>query len=138
LTSRDKRYLDFIEFLVAFVDELNDLASQGAAVLVEGQRDRRALVDLGYQGRILTRASVSASRVDESLRGVGSVVILTDMDREGRRLTASYTKLFQSLRLRASLAHRRRLSRASHGVFLHIENLARFAPEVRDIRGMTR
>lgn len=135
MTSRDKRYLDFVEFLVGFVDELNVLSAEDAAVLVEGKRDSKALVALGYRGRILTKASLSAGRIEASLEGVRSVIILTDMDREGRRLAAGYIKLFQTLGLKASLTHRKRLSRASHGVFLHIENLSRFAPEVVDIEG---
>jgi 5S rRNA maturation endonuclease (ribonuclease M5) len=137
LIQKDRRYLEFIEFLVAFIDELNDLAVEGAAILVEGQRDRRALVDLGYGGKILTRISLSSTRVDASLKGVKSIVILTDMDKEGRKLAARYMGFFLPRGVRTSMSQRRRLKHASHGVFLHIENLSRFAPEVPEIRGLT-
>jgi 5S rRNA maturation endonuclease (ribonuclease M5) len=137
LIQKDRRYLEFIEFLVAFIDELNDLAVEGAAILVEGQRDSRALADLGYDGRILTRISLSSPRVDASLRGVKSVVILTDMDKEGRKLAARYMGFFLPRGVKTSMSQRRRLKRASYGVFLHIENLSRFAPEVPEIRGLT-
>jgi len=136
-SARGKRHSDFVEFLVGFVDELNALGAEGAAVLVEGQRDSRALSDLGYEGRILTKISMSRGRLESSLRGVTSVIILTDMDREGRRLAAKYMTFLQTLRIGASLNQRRRLRRASGGVFLHIENLSRFNPEVPDLRKMT-
>lgn len=137
MIQKDRRYLEFIEFLVAFIDELNDLAVEGAAILVEGQRDSSALVDLGYDGKILTRISLSSARVDASLKGVKSVVILTDMDKEGRKLAARYMGFFLPRGVKTSMSQRRRLKRASYGVFLHIENLSRFAPEVPEIRGLT-
>jgi 5S rRNA maturation endonuclease (ribonuclease M5) len=136
LIHEEKKYLDFIEFLVSFIDELNVLASGGAAVLVEGKRDSKALVDLGYDGRILTRMSLSYGRIDASLKGVKSVIILTDLDKEGRRLAAEFICLFAPLGVKTSMSQRRRLKHASHGVFLHIENLSRFAPTVPEIRGL--
>jgi 5S rRNA maturation endonuclease (ribonuclease M5) len=134
---RDQRYSDIVEFLVGFVDELNVLASEGAAVLVEGQRDSRALSDLGYEGKILTKASLSWERLESSLRGVRTIIILTDMDREGGRLAAKYVTFLHTMRIGISLSQRRRLRRASRGVFLHIENLSRFYPEVPELRKMT-
>jgi 5S rRNA maturation endonuclease (ribonuclease M5) len=66
-------------------------------------------------------------------RGVGifegskKVVILTDLDREGAVLASRYLKALTHEGIRVSLAERRRLKHASRGVFLHIENLSRFA-----------
>jgi len=137
LIQREKRYLEFIEFLVAFIDELNALAAEGTAVLVEGPRDRNALVDLGYTGKVLMRVSLSSTRADESLSGVRSVVVLTDMDKEGRKLAARYIGFFLPRGVKTLMSQRRRLKRASHGAFLHVENLSRFAPEVPEIRGLT-
>jgi 5S rRNA maturation endonuclease (ribonuclease M5) len=136
-SRRAQRLSEFVRFLVEFIDELNVLALDGAAVLVEGQRDRRALINLGYEGPVLTRASLSGPRIERSLSGVRSVVVLMDMDREGRKLTARYISLLQSMKVATSLSQRLRLKRASGGVFLHIENLSRFAPEVPEIRSMT-
>ena len=134
---KDERYQQFVDFLVSFIGELNDLSAGGAAVLVEGQRDSRALSELGYEGKILTKTSLSSTRAEASLRGFRSVVILTDMDREGQRLAAKYMVLFQTMRISASLSQRRRLRSASGGTFLHIENLSRFIPEVPEMRAMT-
>lgn len=136
MIHRDKRFSEFVEFLVSFVDELNLLAADGAAVLVEGQRDSRALVGLGYTGTLLTRISLSPNRVEDSIRSVRSVIILTDMDEEGKRLASKYIDFFLSRRIKTSMNERRRLRRASHGIFLHIENLSRFTPMVSEIRDL--
>ena len=55
------------------------------------------------------------------------VVILTDLDREGALLASKFVKRLRHEGIDASLSERRRLKSASRGVFLHIENLGRFA-----------
>jgi len=132
----ERRRSDFVEFLLAFIDELNVLSEEGAVVLVEGKRDSQAIVALGYHGRIITKSALVPAKVSASLAGVGSVVILTDMDREGQRLASEYVESFRPLGVRTLLEQRRRLKHASHGVFLHIENLSRFAPEVPELRSL--
>ena len=101
--------------------------SDGAVVtLVEGKRDAAALVELGYTGGVVTSSTVKS----------GSPVVRralfyrrTDRPRhQGRRLAARYIKLFSRMGIQTTLAPRGRLSRGSHGKFLHIENLIRFAP----------
>ena len=128
-----KRYQEFIEFLTVFVSELNDLALEGAVVLVEGKRDRDALTELGYNGRVITKASLHSERGIATLRGVKLAVILTDLDEEGRRLAGRYAEFFALRGIEASLTQRKRLMKASHGTFLHVENLSRFAPAVPEI-----
>jgi 5S rRNA maturation endonuclease (ribonuclease M5) len=127
----ERRFERFEEFLSGFIKELNDLSDEGGAVLVEGKRDVAALKGLGYSGPIL---SVSSLTPREALRqklgaGVRRVVILTDLDAEGRRLASRCIKLLAREGVRSSLAQRRRLSAASRGAFLHIENLGRFVHE---------
>ena len=136
LAWRGNKHAEFVEFLVSFIDELNSIAAEGAVVLVEGQRDRRALLDLGYSGRVVTKASLTPARIDTSLQGAKSVIILTDMDKEGRKLASTYVGLFRPMGVKTSLIERRRLKHASHGVFLHIENLSRFAPDVQELRSL--
>ena len=60
------------------------------------------------------------------------MIILTDLDTEGRRLASRYVRFLTQEGVKTSLAQRRRLSEASRGVFLHIENLQRFAPGAAD------
>jgi 5S rRNA maturation endonuclease (ribonuclease M5) len=126
-----RRYQDFVEFLVDFIKELNDLSEDGGVVLVEGKRDATALSGLGYAGPLVTKAMPDSQR--RLLAKAKVVVILTDLDREGRKLAASYIKFFARQGIPTSLSHRRRLSHASRGRFLHVENLIRFVPLVPPI-----
>jgi 5S rRNA maturation endonuclease (ribonuclease M5) len=129
MSSRERRFAVFAEFLGGLVKELNDLSIDGGAVLVEGKRDARALRELGYSGPLFTIAimgSTLAAR-QEMRRVARQMVVLTDLDTEGRRLAARYVKFLSHEGVTPSLAQRKRLSAASRGVFLHIENLRRFA-----------
>jgi hypothetical protein len=62
-----------------------------------------------------------------ALNGAKKVVILTDLDREGTILASKFVRRLAHEGVRTSLSERRRLKAASRGVFLHVENLARFA-----------
>jgi 5S rRNA maturation endonuclease (ribonuclease M5) len=129
LQREERRFREFDSFLRDFVKELNDLSSDGAAVLVEGKRDDAALRGLGYTGPVFTTTILTSSEAArEKLRKeVSKMIILTDLDSEGRRLAARYMKFLAQEGIPASLSQRRRFSKASRGVFLHIENLGRFA-----------
>jgi len=125
--DRERRFEEFQEFLGRFIGELNHASAEGAAVLVEGKRDVKALAALGYSGETFTMADLSSPTRSAKLAGHETVVILTDLDAEGRRLAARCAKLLPRMGLKASLAQRKRFSAASGGVFLHVENLRRFA-----------
>ena len=126
LHKKPKTYEEFGEFLEAFVRDLNHMSEEGWSVLVEGPRDVLALRRLGCIGKVVTVSSVvrkGKSAFEESR----SVVILTDLDREGAVLAARYIKRLSHDGFKISLRERQRLKNASHGVFLHVENLSRFA-----------
>jgi 5S rRNA maturation endonuclease (ribonuclease M5) len=129
LQREERRFREFGLFLRDLVKELNDLSEEGAAVLVEGKRDARAMAGLGYSGPVFTVSILTSNAAHrEKLRKeVNKMIVLTDLDSEGRRLAARYMKFLSQEGISASLAQRRRLSKASRGVFLHIENLSRFA-----------
>ncbi|HLQ03472.1 MAG TPA: toprim domain-containing protein [Nitrososphaerales archaeon] len=130
--AEERKFAEFTDFLKEFVTELNLLAEEGCVLLVEGARDARAMRDVGYRGIIV---SISALRrgPESRLASSKNVVIMTDLDREGRRLAARYAKSFTHRGLAVSLDQRRRLLAASRGVFRHIENLKRFSHIVTDV-----
>ncbi len=135
MLQRERRLSKFAEFLQALVKELNDLSGEGAAVLVEGKRDARALTGLGYTGPLFTVAILTSSvAARERLRAeVREMIILTDLDSEGRRLASKYVRFLTQEGVRPSLGQRKRLSEASRGIFLHMENLGRFAIAAQDL-----
>lgn len=127
--SEERRFGEFSLFLAELAKELNELSEEGAAVLVEGKRDAVAMRGIGYKGPIFT-VSILTSRAAERERlrtQVRKMIIMTDLDSEGRRLASRYVKFLTKEGVQVSLDQRRRLSKASKGVFLHIENLRRFS-----------
>jgi 5S rRNA maturation endonuclease (ribonuclease M5) len=126
INRRRKVYQEFGDFLTGFIHDLNHRSEEGWALLIEGPRDERALRALGYGGN-LVRVSLVGRNGTGLLHGLKKVVVLTDLDREGASLAAKFVKRLNHEGIRTSLDERRRLKAASRGVFLHIENLSRFA-----------
>ena len=126
LHKKKKTYEEFGEFLMGFITDLNHLSEEGWSILVEGKRDARALVKLGCVGNVVTVSSMGR-RGNAKLEGGMKIVILTDLDREGAVLAAKYVRRLSHDGFKTSLRERMRLKNASHGVFLHVENLSRFA-----------
>ena len=123
---REKAYESFAGFLEGFVRDLNQMSEDGWCLLVEGPRDERAVRRLLYRGPVVT-VSKQGRAGGAALAGAKKVVVLTDLDREGAVLAARFVKALGHEGVRTSLGERRRLKAASKGVFLHIENLSRFA-----------
>ena len=126
IDKRERVYQAFGAFLADFVRDLNQRAEEGWVLLVEGARDESAMRTLGYRGRLLT-VRLAVKMRGPGLGGQYKVMILTDLDREGTSLAAKLVRRLSHEGVRASLVERRRLKAASRGVFLHVENLSRFA-----------
>jgi len=127
IDKRQKTIDAFGAFIANFVRDLNQLSDEGWSILVEGQRDEKALRRLGFRGHLASLSSVRRRGMGGAFGESRKVVILTDLDREGAVLASRYLKALTHEGIRASLVERRRLKHASRGVFLHIENLSRFA-----------
>jgi 5S rRNA maturation endonuclease (ribonuclease M5) len=125
---KERRENAFISFLGDFVLELNQLSADGWATLIEGKRDERALRRLGYAGPVV-QASEQGRGASAAASRYRGVVILTDLDKEGGRLAARYSRVLAHEGIRVSTAQRKRLLVASRGVFRHIENLGRFSEQ---------
>ena len=125
IDKRERVYQGFQSFLVGFVRDLNQRSEEGWTLLVEGPRDQRAVRLLGYRGNVITVSAVT--RNSAGTPRLGKVIVLTDLDREGALLASKFVRRLSHDHVRTSLGERRRLKAASRGVFLHIENLSRFA-----------
>lgn len=82
----DKERLEKLEELV---QELQQLSGDGAVIIVEGQRDRKALRELGITGNIElgTKKSLIVF-CEEIAREYNNVIVLTDWDEKGTKLAA--------------------------------------------------
>lgn len=127
--NEQKRLAPFVDFLSDLVAELNTLASEGWVVLVEGPRDARAMNGLGYRGPLITVSLVARSKT-QALGKAAGVIIMTDLDREGRQLAARYARRLSHDGFQTSLIQRKRLLVASRGLFRHVENLSKFADQL--------
>ncbi len=79
-------------------DELRSMSESGTPIIVEGRRDEAALRKLGIKGRIYCLKARGESRHDflERLNGTSDAIVLTDFDREGKKLeTWLYKELSQ-------------------------------------------
>jgi 5S rRNA maturation endonuclease (ribonuclease M5) len=126
MRRRKKAFEGFREFLVGFVRDLNQRSEEGWILLIEGHRDERAMRLIGYEGSLIT-VSAAARNHGAALSSLEKVVVLTDLDREGASLAAKFIKRLKHEGVETSLGERGRLKAASRGVFLHVENLSRFA-----------
>lgn len=126
IDKRERHYQAFGVFLSDFVRDLNFRSEEGWSLLVEGLRDQKALRNLGYHGSLVI-VSLLGRNGPGVFGGSRKVVILTDLDREGAILASKFVKRLNHEGIATSLSERRRLKAASRGVFLHVENLARFA-----------
>lgn len=97
---------DNAEKLANVIDKLRD-----NIIIVEGKKDKRALYNLGLRNIIAINGKTLADVVNETLakKKGSSVVILTDFDREGRKLAAKLRILLQRLKMHPNMRLRRML-----------------------------
>jgi len=103
----------------------SDSLRPGAVVVVEGERDRRALRRLGLEGLIvLIHRGRTISETAQHLSATARhVIILTDWDTEGGHLAQGLTKFLGTGRSGPDLEYRRRLARILRGELVHVEGL---------------
>jgi 5S rRNA maturation endonuclease (ribonuclease M5) len=132
---------DTAETLEAFVDLWQSLrrasAREGTVVLVEGERDRRAVRRLGLRGSVATlhAGRTLAETAQALVRRGRRVVILTDWDAEGGHLAHRLAEFLRAERLELDLETRRRLARVLRGELVHVEGLYGWARRLAESDG---
>ncbi len=112
--------------------ELVEASEEGAAIIVEGERDERSLRDLGIDGAIVRAARRPALEVaEEAAQKFGYVVVLTDWDRAGEELAGKMALHLRSAGARVDLDTRDRLKRMVRREIKDVESLSRFVERVR-------
>ncbi len=86
ISREDQERLEQLEKLI---DELKELAEKGVILIVEGKRDREALLSLGICGDFVLATQLPLLDLSENIaRRDREAVLLTDWDRNGNRLAA--------------------------------------------------
>ncbi|MBW6518450.1 MAG: toprim domain-containing protein [ANME-2 cluster archaeon] len=79
--------MERLEQLEELVQELLQQSEEGAAIIVEGKRDRRALRELGITGPVKLGTQKSLLELcEEVAREYNKVIVLTDWDENGDKL----------------------------------------------------
>ncbi len=123
MVTREK----FEEFLVLLARLRETVAESGALVLVEGERDRRALSQIGLprESLLVLNEGHPLSEVADRLVARGRpVILLTDWDAKGTHLLRSLLRLLQGSRVTVDSETRRQLGRVVRGDLLSVEALS--------------
>jgi 5S rRNA maturation endonuclease (ribonuclease M5) len=120
------------ESLEMLISSLVEASEDGAAMIVEGERDEKSLRDLGVEGPIIRAARRPALEVaEESAREFDVVIVLTDWDRAGEELARKMERHLQGTGARIDLETRERLKRMVRREIKDVESLSRFVERVR-------
>ncbi|MEM4311348.1 MAG: toprim domain-containing protein [Nitrososphaerales archaeon] len=116
------------EELNTFIKKLNDESIDSQAiVIVEGKRDVEALKALGYKGSLMEYyKGINLDNLINSLKKYKKVILLFDLDKHGRLLTAKLTRALESY-IKVDLFYRRKLVEIAKGRFTTIQNLSKYS-----------
>jgi 5S rRNA maturation endonuclease (ribonuclease M5) len=116
---------------------LTESATPGTTIVVEGDRDRRALLRLGVTGRIVPlHSGQRLGRVAKELAETADrVILLTDWDTEGGHLAQKLREFLEAGPTEVDSDFRRRLARALHGELVHVEGLHGWARRMAERQG---
>jgi len=114
-------YEEFVELWGRLLDE----ARAAATIVVEGERDRRAVRRLGWAGPVvlLHRGRPISATASGLLASRGKVIVLTDWDTEGGHLARRLRDFLEAEEVSLDLEYRRRLARILRGELTHVEGL---------------
>jgi 5S rRNA maturation endonuclease (ribonuclease M5) len=127
------------EFVTLWQRLRSESAEPGTVVVVEGERDRRAVRRLGLPGEVVTvHHGRTISETAQALRRrARRVVILTDWDTEGGHLAHRLSEFLRPESLQLDLETRRRLARILRGELVHVEGLYGWARRLAESEGDT-
>lgn len=127
----------FEEFVELWGRLLGEADGPRAVVVVEGERDRRAVRGLGWSGPVVVvhRGRPMSATASGLVAARGKVIVLTDWDAEGGRLARRLRDFLGPEDVRLDLEYRRRLARILRGELTHVEGLYGWARRQAERRG---
>ncbi|HEU16090.1 MAG TPA: hypothetical protein ENO38_00240 [Nitrososphaeria archaeon] len=125
--------------LFDLIHALNEIASSGAVVLVEGSRDEKALRAAGYLGPLIKvkplgyRARSLGETISAEYR---KAVLLVDFDREGSKLARSISRELSFYGVEVDANFRESFFEAFYGEVREVEALRRLTEEGSEGAGL--
>jgi len=125
---------EVLEGIIEWVDDVND-EDGDAVILVEGIKDREALIAIGIKVRMIDlnkgmsmitflEQLKNGHRPFEDIGPFSRVIVLTDWDRTGGRLASKLKEACRNLELDCDLERRRDLARLTRKWIKDVESIA--------------
>jgi len=124
---------EVLDGVIEWVDDLNEEGS-GAVIVVEGIKDKDALIAIGVEVRIVhlnkgmsmitfLEQLKNGNRPFEGIGPLDRVIILTDWDRTGGHLASILKEACRNLELACDLERRRDLARLTRKWIRDVESI---------------
>jgi 5S rRNA maturation endonuclease (ribonuclease M5) len=133
--SRQKKTYD-LEALEELIDSILEASGRGAAIIVEGRRDEKALRRLGASGPVILASRRPALDLAEEAGGsYQEIIVLTDWDGKGDEMAKLLEKFLRHTPAVADLEIRSRLKKLVKKEIKDVESLAVYAERMRELYG---
>jgi 5S rRNA maturation endonuclease (ribonuclease M5) len=124
------------EGLEELVDALLEASGRGAAIVVEGVRDRDALRALGAKGPVILASRQSAIVLaEEAARSFQEIIVLTDWDGEGEEMALKIQQQLLAVGACADMEIRSRLKKLVRKEIKDVESLSLYVERMRETYG---
>ncbi|MEM3715666.1 MAG: toprim domain-containing protein [Candidatus Bathyarchaeia archaeon] len=124
-----------LEKINCIIERLKSETSMGALLVVEGEKDARALREIGIMSDIIavkSRGKKLADIVDEIISaGSREIILLMDFDRRGKELTKLLAKSLETARIKVELSFWQSFSSLLSNDVKDIEGLATYIETLR-------
>ncbi len=133
--TRQKRTYD-LEALEEQISALLEASREGAAIIVEGQRDERALRALGATGPIIMASRRPALELaEDAARRYKEIVILTDWDLKGEEMARVMEQMLLHTPSHVDMEIRERLKKLVRKEIKDVESLSIYVERMREMYG---
>ena len=122
-----------LERFQRLLDQISYESSNGSTIVVEGQKDRKSLRDIGITGPILCIQSSRKNIVGfvENLTGIRRVIVLTDFDREGVSLAKKLSRMLNAQSLHVNMILWKNLRELTRSEVRSIEELPKYCERLQ-------
>jgi 5S rRNA maturation endonuclease (ribonuclease M5) len=131
--TRQKRTYD-LDALEEQISALLEASHKGAALIVEGMRDERALRALGVSGPVIMASRRPALELaEDTARKYKEIVVLTDWDLKGDEMALKIEQHLRSSGVRADMEIRSKLKKLVRKEIKDVESLSLYVGRMREL-----
>ncbi len=130
--NRPKRTYD-LDALEEQISALLEASHKGAAIIVEGMRDERALRALGVSGPVIMASRRPALLLaEDAARRYREIVVLTDWDLKGDEMAVKIDQYLRMAGIRPDMDIRSRLKKLVKKEIKDVESLSLYVERMRE------